>query len=250
MEQIRNMMIECCKEVHKTISKLSKTEWSKKTEYGKWDTKVVDEIAEKKVIEFLKSKEFEAIIYTEEAQYVSIHDDPKYSVILDPIDGSYNAIAGIPFFSISIAVSKNLNPKLKDVEYGIVYNLGKEESFEFYNGKAYYNFKEIKKEENFRDKTIAVVKILEEEDFKYIPMFDITRCFGSIALELCYLAVNRVDAVINVKKACKTVDIAACAPIVYTTGHILKLDGKDWKEIDMSGKKMDIIAYNPMKISI
>ena len=116
MEHVRKLMLECCKKVQNKISKLSKKEWSKATEYGKWDTKIVDEVAEKTVIDFLKTNNFEAIIYTEEANYVSIHDNPKYSVILDPIDGSYNAIAGIPFFSVSIAVSTNLNPKLKGAD--------------------------------------------------------------------------------------------------------------------------------------
>ncbi len=250
MKDIRKLMINCCKNVKDTISKKTLTEWSKSTEYGKWDTKVVDEIAEKAVINFLKKNKFQAIIYTEEAKYVSIHDDPKYSVILDPVDGSYNAIAGIPFYSISIAISKNLEPKLGDVEYGIVYNLANEEVFEFFEGKSYYNFKEIKPKKNFRDKTIAVVKIVKEEDFRYIPIFDVVRTFGSIALELCYLVLDRLDAVINMKRACKTVDIAACAPMLDQTGKILRLDGKDWRDIDTKAKKMNILAFNPKKVKI
>ena len=53
--------------------------------------------------------------------------DGRWTVVVDPIDGSLNAKRGIPFFSISIAVADG--GTMDDVVFGYVYDFGSGEEW-------------------------------------------------------------------------------------------------------------------------
>ena len=58
----------------------------------------IDITAENTVLAYLKEINFECIVLGEECGRVELSDKPKGFVIMDAIDGSANAVRGVPFF--------------------------------------------------------------------------------------------------------------------------------------------------------
>ena len=81
-------------------------------------TKYIDKIAEDVAINFIKKSNLSVNILTEEAGFLDFSG--KYTFVLDPIDGTSNAVRDIPFYSISLGVGESC---LDDISYGIVKNI-------------------------------------------------------------------------------------------------------------------------------
>ena len=63
----------------------------------------IDIVAEKTVLDYLKEISFECVVLGEECGRVELSSKPKGFVIMDAIDGSANAVRGVPFFCCSLA---------------------------------------------------------------------------------------------------------------------------------------------------
>ena len=63
----------------------------------------IDIVAEKTVLDYLKEISFECVVLGEECGRVELSSNPKGFVIMDAIDGSANAVRGVPFFCCSLA---------------------------------------------------------------------------------------------------------------------------------------------------
>ena len=63
----------------------------------------IDITAENTVLNYLKEINFECIVLGEECGRVELSTNPKGFIIMDAIDGSANAIRGMPFFCCSLA---------------------------------------------------------------------------------------------------------------------------------------------------
>src|SRR5206468_5127238 len=61
------------------------------------------------------------------SEEVGVKGDGRWTVVVDPIDGSMNAKRGIPFFSISIAVAEG--ETMDDVVFGYVHDFGSGEEW-------------------------------------------------------------------------------------------------------------------------
>ncbi|UCE74429.1 MAG: sugar kinase, partial [Methanomassiliicoccales archaeon] len=103
-------------------------------------TKLIDDMAEQICFKVLKEKKGKLNILSEEAGFID--NNAERTLVMDPIDGTHNAIKGIPVYAVSLAVGKN---KLSDVEYGLVRNLVTGDTFWAEKGKgAYLNDRSIK----------------------------------------------------------------------------------------------------------
>ena len=87
---------------------------------GDWTMKI-DKLAEDIIINSLKSHNVSCIVVSEEGGIMEIGGKPDVYVVIDSIDGTTNAIRGIPFFCTSIAMSKGNS--IKDIDAGVVLNL-------------------------------------------------------------------------------------------------------------------------------
>ena len=65
----------------------------------------IDLAAEDAIVEVLKADGRSMRIISEEMGELILGDSPEFSIVLDPLDGTYNSSVGIPFYSVSIAVS-------------------------------------------------------------------------------------------------------------------------------------------------
>lgn len=148
---------------------------------------------------------------------------PDFAVIVDPLDGTTNAIHDIPFYSLSIAFSK---PDLTGIYFGYVCNLSNGSEFYAQVGKgAYMDGVKIESSNasSIRELTISAYGYRQNTDrtTKLCSRVQKLRVFGSVALELCYVAAGKIDAFIDVRRTLRLVDIAAGQLIVRESGGIV-----------------------------
>jgi myo-inositol-1(or 4)-monophosphatase len=184
------------------------------------DTTAIDAAAERVILERFRGDGVR--IVSEEA---GIEGDGKWTVVVDPIDGSLNAKRGIPFFSISIAVADG--DTMGDVVFGYVYDFGAREEWTATRGGGACldgrRITERPKDEleilSFEATTTAYVS---ENAARFDGIAHRLRVMGSLAVTLCHLAAGRVDGVVSLKPA-RSVDIAAAQLLVREQGLAIEL---------------------------
>src|SRR5207302_1753239 len=184
------------------------------------DTTAIDAAAEEVILERFRLPDTRIV-----SEEVGIAGEGRWTVVVDPIDGSLNAKRGIPFFSVSIAVAEG--DTMDDVVFGYVFDFGTgEEWTATRGGGAALNGRPITqrpKDEieilSFEATTTAYVS---ENAARFDGVAHRLRVMGSLAITLCHLAAGRVDGVVSLKPA-RSVDIAAAQLLVREQGLSIDL---------------------------
>jgi myo-inositol-1(or 4)-monophosphatase len=184
------------------------------------DTTAIDAAAEAVILARFRGEDVR--IVSEEA---GLEGDGRWTIVVDPIDGSLNAKRGIPFFSISIAVADG--DTMDDVVFGYVYDFGANEEWTATRGGGAFldglPITERPKDEleilAFEATTTAYVS---ENAARFDGVAHRLRVMGSLALSLCQLASGRLDGVVSLKNA-RSVDIAAAQLLVRERGFAIEL---------------------------
>ena len=185
----------------------------------------MDDIAEIAALDVLRSTGISMVVLSEEAGTVTIGDDPEYICILDPVDGTLNAVHGIPFYSISIALAKyRENATAKDVEFGLVMNLETGDVFEAERGKgARFNGEPISTDDvGLNESTFCIYMRNDIEKLKRL-LHGVKRIrnMGSVALELCHVAKGDYHGLVDLRNLLKVTDIAAGKLILEEAGGVV-----------------------------
>ena len=102
------------------------------------ETKRLDQVAEDAVVALLREYRLCMTLISEECGRVEIGGETG-TIFLDPIDGTYNALAGIPFYALSLAYAEG-----GEVIRGFVRDLANRETFTAERGQgAFLNGKPI-----------------------------------------------------------------------------------------------------------
>ena len=189
-----------------------------RTGEGGDDTTAVDAAAEQAILRHFDGHR----TVSEEA---GIHGEGRFTVVVDPIDGSLNAKRGIPFFSISIAVADG--DTMDDVFFGYVYDFGTREEWTASRGEGARLDGRVLAERpkdaieilSFEATTLAYVT---ENAARFDGLAHRLRIMGSLAISLCHLAAGRLDGVVSLKPA-RSVDIAAAQLLVREQGLAIDL---------------------------
>jgi myo-inositol-1(or 4)-monophosphatase len=192
-------------------------------------TKKIDLVAEKALIDCLNKHKISYTLVSEEAGTKQIGSEPsEFYVTTDPVDGTTNAVRGIPFSATVIAVSRE--PWLRDVETAIVTDIIHGTTYTAQKNKgAFKNGERIKTSEtsDLEDALIGVdlntFKIEElvtklEALFKRGKHF---RHFGANALDICYVADGSTDAFIDIRGKLRVTDMVASYLILREAGGIM-----------------------------
>jgi myo-inositol-1(or 4)-monophosphatase len=184
------------------------------------DTTAIDAAAEQAILDRFRGED--VTLVSEEA---GVLGNGRWTVVVDPIDGSINAKRGIPFFSISIAVADG--GTMDDVVFGYVHDFGSgEEWTATRGGGAFLNGERLIE----RPKETLEILSFEATTTAYVSEFAARfdgiahrlRVMGSLAITLCHLAAGRVDGVVSLKPA-RSVDIAAAQLLVREQGLAIDL---------------------------
>ena len=138
-------------------------------------TKRIDSIAESIGINYIE-KNCDAYLISEEIGFKKIGKNPKYVIVLDPIDGTYNALKNIPIYSISVAIGEiNINNNFNNFNnFNFNENNNKNKNINNYN-KNINNIDKIKTTDSnnpvsnltINDLTVGVVKNISTGDMYY-----------------------------------------------------------------------------------
>ena len=191
--------------------------------------KKIDLVAEKALVDVLEEHKVSCTLISEETGTRKIGPQPsEFYVTTDPVDGTTNAVRGIPFMATAIAVSKA--PYLKDVETALVSDLFHNVTYTAQRDQgAFRNGKKIQPSQ-ISSLEEAVVGV----DFNTLRLGELVakleevlirtrhlRHFGANALEICYVADGATDAFIDIRGKLRVTDIAASYLIILEAGGIM-----------------------------
>jgi myo-inositol-1(or 4)-monophosphatase len=194
----------------------------------------VDKWAEDIVIAELDRvhREGESFTLVSEELGIRKFGDGKKIVLVDPIDGSNNAKSGIPFFSTSIALLNGNT--LADLAAAYVVNLAAGD--EFWASRGSGAFKNGNPVTTSSSEGIAIVAFEASNPGHDIPKLlpllahaKRTRCFGSTALDLAYLAAGSYSVFATASPS-RAFDFAAGMLILQEAGGVIT---------DLSGAPLD-----------
>lgn len=203
------------------------------------DTKTqrIDVEAEKACLDVLKN--LDVMVLSEESGLVKFgSENPEYICILDPLDGSFNALHRIPFFAVSIAfIDKH------GFFSGYVKNLVNGDTFYAERGKdATLNGLKIttSKKKNL-EKSVFSVYLKRGIPSNILQKALTTRTLGSAALEMCYVACGIFEGYIDLRGTIRNVDIAASSFILRKAGGTIT---------DEKGREIEIEPYEIKRMKI
>ncbi len=191
----------------------------------------IDLLAEDLVLNCLEEMGLPWNVLSEEIGFVD--RGGKKTLVVDPIDGTHNALLGIPFYSVSLAIGAS---SLSDVEAGLVKNLVTNEVYYSEKGRgAFRNGTRIRVRDFVPDESAFLVyigKYAHSDSMSVAKTSARTRSLGCASLEMCMVAEGKLDAYyMNCEvheKSIRVVDIAASALILREAGgKLVDLDGGD-----------------------
>ncbi|WP_178648390.1 bifunctional NADP phosphatase/NAD kinase [uncultured Methanobrevibacter sp.] len=220
---------------------------------------LIDIIAEEKIIHILRNSPYysyliseeigelrlgrgekESITLTQELRRTDIEDDkkPRFIFLIDPIDGTNNAVKAIPAYGISVAVANVPEGRLAtldDVELGFVSNFSNGNFFEAIKGKgAWLNNEKVTPSDILTISNMTLGGFTKSSTTTASKLVDNARrmrVLGSVVLELSYVASGKYDAFLDLRGS-RIIDIAASKLILEEVGGIItnkygeKLDNK------------------------
>jgi len=211
-------------------------------------TKMIDEIAEKAALATVKDSGENVNILSEEAGF--INNGGEKTIVLDPVDGTFNAVHHIPFYAVSIAVGTKT---LSDVEYGIVRNLVNNDVFEAEKGKgAFLNNKRIKTK-NFDEKNPTFSVYLgtkaSASAYEISRQARRVRSMGCASLDLCMVANGSTDMYYQMGYPIRITDIAAGVLILREAGGEIYDENKEILDMGFNLKeRKNFVAAGDKKI--
>lgn len=191
-------------------------------------THKIDEYAEEAAIKVLEESGKSLILISEEIGTIKIgNEDAEAVLIMDPIDGTTNAIKNLPCYGFSLAIAslngdddlKNI--KLTDISIAFVKNiptgdtyLAVKDRYATKNGNP-INVSDV---EEARKATVSTYLYRSSRDMNNLySNVRRMRIMGSIAIEMCYLAEGIYDVFLDTQ-AVRVLDIAASQLIIKEAG--------------------------------
>jgi myo-inositol-1(or 4)-monophosphatase len=207
-------------------------------------TKNIDKAAENAVLYQLKHSGDSFRILSEEIGEVLIGDCPEYFLYLDPLDGTFNAIRGIPFYSISLYFYK------EGYQFAYVFDLAREVKYYAEAGRGAYIEPgdcrtTVSMTADFKDFSISAYTIRPKTS-RIVEIGDKVRrirTLGSASLEMALVASGQLDAFVDLRGMLRVVDVAAGKLILEESGGIitdssgkeLHLNCNMWQKTDLIG---------------
>jgi len=189
-------------------------------------TEAIDRLAEALVLRRLREAG-SFFVLSEEAGSVALAEEPEYIAVVDPIDGSYNALHRLPFYAFSVAFAPySEEASLTDVVSGYVLNLYSGDEFAAERGRgARFNSTTLRvsKTKALEGATLCVYST-PGSIHRLLPLLrriKRVRTLGSAALELCHVARGDFHAFVDVRTYLRNIDIAAAKLVLEEAGGVV-----------------------------
>lgn len=193
-------------------------------------TTQIDKLAENTVLSFLEEKGIELNVLSEEIGFVD--RGAEKTLVLDPIDGTYNSIMGVPMYTVSMAIGRE---SLRDVEVGYIRNLVTDDLYYAEKGRgAYLNGRRVHTCSRKPLSEMVMIMYLgngvHPDTFRLVKSVKRTRAYGCASIEMSLVGTGAVDAFImnseDTSKRIRVIDIAASHLFLREAGgEVFHLDG-------------------------
>lgn len=199
----------------------------------------IDKRAEEIVMEELERLNEPLSIVSEEYGLKDIKGGGR-RILIDPVDGSKNAVTGIPFYCTSIAIADG--DTIGTVSIAYIINLLTGDEFHAESGKgAFLNGQTLKTR---KEETISVVAYEAQTPEKDIPVImpllqaaRRTRCLGATALDLALLGAGAISLFVSPAPS-RSFDFAAGWLIVKEAGGVFTdIEGEPVEDTPLGLKK-------------
>jgi myo-inositol-1(or 4)-monophosphatase len=205
-------------------------------------TKEIDEVAEERALEVIE-EHGDLRVVTEEAGEV-VYGDPTHTVVLDPVDGTYNATRGVPLYSVSIAVADG--DSVDEIGYAHVRELTTGRSYTAERGEgAYFEGEdiEVRDEPTPANMTLGGVYSIRGFDPSRFKRY---RLLGCSSLELCYAAAGRFDGFLDLRSRLRVIDFAAGKLVVEEAGGVVTDGyGDELRNVIEADQRSTVVAAAP-----
>ncbi len=211
----------------------------------------LDRVAEAAVLKRLDESHAPVNVLSEEAGFVDRGGDAL--LVLDPVDGTHNALRGVPAFSVSLALGR---ARLSDVEEGLVRDLVSGAVYRAARGRgATLNGKPIRVRP-FDPKDVLFSIYLgtnaEADAARVAAKARRVRNLGAASLDLCLVARGAADLYYmhsrEERLKLRACDIAAGTLIVREAGgQVLDLGGRDLDIPLTAEAHTDLVAVGDRK---
>lgn len=192
-------------------------------------TSQIDKIAENVVLAYLQRNNIPLNVLSEEIGFVD--NGGEETLVLDPIDGTSNAIAGIPLYTISMAIGRR---SLADIHTAYLRNLATGDVITAERGKgAYKNGSRIRVREACMEDLFLMIYMgngAHPASFGLAKRVKSSRSFGCASLEMVFVAEGEADGFMmyteRYSRAIRVIDIAASVLVLREAGgEIYDLEG-------------------------
>jgi myo-inositol-1(or 4)-monophosphatase len=189
-------------------------------------TRKLDRVAEDCILESLVAEKPYKTLISEEVGKCEI-GGKNGTLFLDPVDGTYNAAHGIPFYALSIALAEEgvvVKGFVRDLAHGDTFTASRREGA-FLNGRPI----RVSSIHSLQESTMSVYgKKFDPGQVLYLGQkIRRWRLFGASALELAYVGSGRIDAFIDMRRTLRVTDAAAGMLICEEAGGFVSdLDGR------------------------
>lgn len=183
-------------------------------------TSALDATAERVLIQRLRDAPVPMNLLSEEIGYIATKG-AEWTLVADPVDGTRNALRGIPINCVSLAVGRN---DLSGVEMGIVHTIPTGQDYWAERGRgATLDGKRIRPAKVDPDEVLLGMA-LDWEDNLRVPRGPNVhfRDLGSSAMEMCYVAQGVLDGFLTTQPLLRVIDIAASTLILREAGGIVQ----------------------------
>lgn len=201
----------------------------------------VDRLAEDIIISELEASQLRLSVISEEYGQKEINGGGD-KVLIDPIDGSKNAVSGIPFYCTSIAIADG--DTIDSISTAYVVNLINGDEFSAERNKgAFLNGERISAQKDEVFYLVAYEAQTPGKDImRILPLLANsrkTRCLGATALDLAYLSLGAVSVFVTPSLS-RSFDFAGGWLLVKEAGGLTT---------DLSGRPLDSIELGLKRIA-
>lgn len=154
-------------------------------------------------------------VLSEEAGYID--NGREYTFVIDPIDGTRNAVNGIPFYCTSIALGTE---RLGDITFGLVRNIPSGDTYWAEKGVgAYLNGNRTQVSPHMKNPIyiLALGDSGNSNTYRMIKKHNI-RALGAAALEMSLIGSGAADIYFQGNEYLRVTDIAASTLVVREAG--------------------------------
>ncbi len=181
---------------------------------------------ERNIIELLRAEGYRGLFLGEESGLLRLGGDP-YIVVADPLDGSRNYSALIPWNAVSLALAPlpgDGEPTLRDVAVGAVAPVLQWPVLSFARGRGVYEGgTRIEARRTPPRLILAYVERPEQAEVvhEYLRLSGdkrSVRALGSASLEIAWAGLGRAELFVDVRSRLRVVDVAAALWIAREAG--------------------------------